>query len=343
MNPENAEFLFPKAESFFKNATSLKNFLYVKCEKDERPQELEYAQRLAKLLESVKPAGFRFQVEFSEPSGYFIPPLPFREGLRTLFSGHKLPDNFQTNSLKDIIDYYAKLAGEYGFEVDVPSLLLTFEGDKLNRRGKTREALEVFEYQLNQNPRSLNALWQLGETYRGMGEFEKARDHYKRFLEIRETDAAMIQRRLNQVERILSSSAAYRIEQEIKRNGIQAGLKKYQAVRSDPKSGLYFEESEFNALGYRLKGAGKIKDAIEIFKLNVELCPESANAYNSLAEAYMSSGDSKKAIRNYQKSLELNPDNNNAKEMLKKLAKKDNSSFSFLQKGHVGYRFHGFI
>jgi tetratricopeptide (TPR) repeat protein len=214
------------------------------------------------------------------------------------------------------------LAGEYGFEVDVPSLLLTFEGDKLNRRGKTREALEVFEYQLNQNPRSLNALWQLGETYRGMGEFEKARDHYKRFLEIRETDAAMIQRRLNQVERILSSSAAYRIEQEIKRNGIQAGLKKYQAVRSDPKSGLYFEESEFNALGYRLKGAGKIKDAIEIFKLNVELCPESANAYNSLAEAYMSSGDSKKAIRNYQKSLELNPDNNNAKEMLKKLEKR---------------------
>jgi hypothetical protein len=322
MNPENAEFLFPKAESFFKNATSLKNFLYVKCEKDERPQELEYAQRLAKLLASVKPAGFHFQVEFSEPSGYFIPPLPFREGLRTLFSGHKLPDNFQTNSLKDIIDYYAKLAGEYDFEVDVPSLLLTFEGDKLNRRGKTREALEVFEYQLNQNPRSLNALWQLGETYRGMGEFEKARDHYKRFLEIRETDAAMIQRRLNQVERILSSSAAYRIEQEIKRNGIQAGLKKYQAVRSDPKSGLYFEESEFNALGYRLKGAGKIKDAIEIFKLNVELCPESANTYNSLAEAYMSSGDSKKAIRNYQKSLELNPDNNNAKEMLKKLEKR---------------------
>jgi len=75
-------------------------------------------------------------------------------------------------------------------------------------------------------------------------------------------------------------------------------------------------------MGYRLMGAGKMKAAIEIFKLNVELNPESANVYDSLAEAYMNSGDTKKAIRNYKKSLELNPDNNNAKEMLKKLEKK---------------------
>ena len=66
-------------------------------------------------------------------------------------------------------------------------------------------------------------------------------------------------------------------------------------------------------------GAGKIKDAIEIFKLNVVLYPKSANAYDSLGEACMNSGDSKKAIKNYRKSLELNPENNNAREMLKQL------------------------
>jgi tetratricopeptide (TPR) repeat protein len=168
----------------------------------------------------------------------------------------------------------------------------------------------------------LNALWQLGETYRGMGEFEKARDYFKRFLEIRDIDVAMIHLRLNEVEKMLENSAAYRIEQAIKRNGIQAGLKKFRAIRADPDSGLYFEENEFNALGYRLMGAGKIKDAIEIFKLNVELYPESANGYDSLAEAYMNSGDGEKAVKNYKKSLELNPDNSNAKEMLKKLEKK---------------------
>jgi len=155
-----------------------------------------------------------------------------------------------------------------------------------------------------------------------MGEFEKAKDYYRTFLDIRDVDAAMIQDRLNMVERIISRSAAYRIEQEIRKSGIQAGLKKFREIKSNPKNELYFEESEFNAMGYRFMGAGKMKAAIEIFRLNVELYPKSANVYDSLAEAFINSGDTKKAIKNYKKSLELNPDNNNAKEMLKKLEKK---------------------
>ena len=322
MNPENAKFLYPRVELFFKNTEALKSFLYIKCETNERPQDLEYAERLAKLLESEKPDGFRFNVEFREPSGYFIAPLPFREGLRTLFATYILPENFQTNTVKDIINYYEKLSEEYDFEVDPPSLMLTFEGDKLSQQGKTKEAIALFEYQLSLYPKSLNTLMRLGETYREMGNLEKARKYYRTFLDIRDIDVARIRNRLNMVERMINSSAAYRIEQEIRKNGIQAGLKKYQAIRSDTENKLYFEESEFNAMGYRLMSAGEMKAAIEILKLNVELHPESANVYDSLAEAHMNSGDLEKAIKNYKKSLELNPENTNAKEMLKTLEKK---------------------
>jgi predicted alpha/beta superfamily hydrolase/TolA-binding protein len=321
MNSESAEILYPRAVQFFKQTDSLKHLLYIKCEKDEQPQNLEWAERFAKLLESEHPQGFRFKVESSEPSGYFITPLPFRDGLRMLFVGCKLPPDFQTNSLQDILDYYKERSEVYGLEVDPPEHMLTFEGDKLRRRGKTREAVEVFEYQHRLYPKSLNALFQLGETFRGMGEFEKAGDFYRRFLEIRQTDAAMIYQRLNEIDRMIDSSATYRIEQEIKKRGIQAGLQKYQAIRSDPNSGLYFDESEMNALGYRMMGAGKLKDAIEVFKLNVELHPESANVYDGLGEAYLKIGDNERAVKNYSKSLELNPWNNNARETLKKLGK----------------------
>ncbi len=322
MNTENTEFLYPEAESFFKNTKFLKNFLYIKCEKDERPQDLEYVENFAKLLESNTPEGFRFEVEIREPSGYFIAPLPFSEGLRAFFAGHKLHENFQTNTVDDIINYYEKLSEEYGFEVDPPSLMLTFEGDKLSEQRKTGEAIALFEYELSLYPKSLNALWRLGETYRGMGDFEKAREYYRKFLDIRDLDVAMIQSRLNQVERIIKESAAYHVEQEIEKNGIAAGLEKCREIKSDPENKLYFEESEFNAMGYRLMGKGKIEDAVEVFKLNVELHPDSANVYDSLGEAYVNSGDSKNAIINYKKSLELNPDNDNAKEMLKKLEKR---------------------
>jgi predicted alpha/beta superfamily hydrolase/TolA-binding protein len=322
MNPENAAFLFPQAESFFKNIKSLKNFLYIKCEKNERSSDLEYAENFVKLLESRAPDGFRFQVEIQEPSGYFIAPLPFKEGLRMLFAGYKLPENFQTNTVKDIIDYYEKLSKEYGFPVDSPSLMLTFEGDKLSERGQTQEAIRLFEYQLNLYPRSLNAVWRLGEIYRGMGEFERAGEYYRKFLSIQDTDVAMIRHRLNQVERIIEESAAYRIEQAINTEGLEAGLEKYRSIKSDPANKLYFDENEFNAMGYRLMVKGKMKSAKEIFKLNVELHPDSANAYDSLAESYMKSGDTKNAIENYKKSLELDPQNANAREMLKKLEKK---------------------
>jgi hypothetical protein len=98
-------------------------------------------------------------------------------------------------------------------------------------------------------------------------------------------EKAMIYQRLNEIGRMIDSSAAYGVELEIRQNGIQAGLRRYQAFRSDSNNPFCFSENEFNALGYRLMQTGKLKDALEVFKLNVELYPESANVYDSLAEA----------------------------------------------------------
>jgi cytochrome c-type biogenesis protein CcmH/NrfG len=53
--------------------------------------------------------------------------------------------------------------------------------------------------------------------------------------------------------------------------------------------------------------------------LNVELFPQSANAYDSLGEAYMRNGQRALAIENYQRSLALDPGNANAERMLAQL------------------------
>ncbi len=66
-------------------------------------------------------------------------------------------------------------------------------------------------------------------------------------------------------------------------------------------------------------GQEDLDGAVRVFLLNVELFPESGNAYDSLAEAYMNRGDDELAIENYQKSLEFNPNNNNAVQQLQKL------------------------
>lgn len=103
----------------------------------------------------------------------------------------------------------------------------------------------------------------------------------------------------------------------ITEKGIESALQSYRTLKQS--SDYYVSESQLNALGYRLLGTKKVREAIEIFKLNVEAYPQSANVYDSLGEAYMTNGDKELAVRSYQRAVELNPQNTNALEMLKKL------------------------
>lgn len=78
-------------------------------------------------------------------------------------------------------------------------------------------------------------------------------------------------------------------------------------------------EGTVNTAGYTLMGRKKLDDAVLIFRKNVELHPDSWNAYDSLGEAYMKHGDKELAVKNYRKSVELKPTNENGVAALKKL------------------------
>ena len=126
-------------------------------------------------------------------------------------------------------------------------------------------------------------------------------------------------------------SIAAIVEKTISEKGIDAAVAEYRELKAKQSATYDFTEPQLNALGYRLMQTGKMKEAVEIFKLNVEAYPQGFNTYDSLAEAYMNLNDRELAIKNYKKSIELNPKNTGAVEMLKKLkqpaAKVDASAF----------------
>jgi CubicO group peptidase (beta-lactamase class C family) len=103
-----------------------------------------------------------------------------------------------------------------------------------------------------------------------------------------------------------------------KTKGLKDAIAEAKELAKD-KTKYSFNEGEINNYGYVLLQSGKTDDAIEIFKLNVEFFPASANAYDSLGEAYMTKGDKENALINYKKSLELNPDSQSGKDAIKKL------------------------
>jgi CubicO group peptidase (beta-lactamase class C family) len=114
-------------------------------------------------------------------------------------------------------------------------------------------------------------------------------------------------------------SIAEVLDKTIRDKGVEAGIAQYRELKTSQSATYDFAETELNTLGYQLMRIGKTKDALEIFKLNVEAYPKASNPYDSLGEAYMNLNERELAIINYKKSLELNPGNTSAVEMLKKL------------------------
>jgi CubicO group peptidase (beta-lactamase class C family) len=111
------------------------------------------------------------------------------------------------------------------------------------------------------------------------------------------------------------------LEETISTKGVEAGIAQYRELKAKQAATYDFAEPELNQLGYRLLRSGKSKEAIEIFKLNVEVFPQRFNTYDSLAEAYANVNERELAIQNYKKALELNPNNSNAKDQLERLQK----------------------
>ena len=77
--------------------------------------------------------------------------------------------------------------------------------------------------------------------------------------------------------------------------------------------------NELNLTGYYHLRLKNIDAAINIFKLNVSLFPDSWNVYDSLGEALVFQGNHQAAIINYRRALKINPTSQSAKKALEKL------------------------
>jgi tetratricopeptide (TPR) repeat protein len=62
-------------------------------------------------------------------------------------------------------------------------------------------------------------------------------------------------------------------------------------------------EVTVNLLGYRLLGAGRMEEALAVFRRNVELYPDSPNVHDSLGEALEQKGDLTAALESYERAM----------------------------------------
>ncbi len=136
---------------------------------------------------------------------------------------------------------------------------------------------------------------------------------------VHEMDTQITRVLYGQKPEAVKESIARVLGQTVLKENVTAAIAKYRELKQKSPDAYRWDEVQLNALGYDLMAESRLKDAIEIFKLNVEAYPTSWNVYDSLGEAYANDGQTQLAIANYRRSVELNDKNENGKVALKKL------------------------
>ncbi|MGC2446103.1 MAG: hypothetical protein WA477_00555, partial [Candidatus Sulfotelmatobacter sp.] len=84
----------------------------------------------------------------------------------------------------------------------------------------------------------------------------------------------------------------------------------HEARKRDPNA-VVIQEFPVNLLAYAKLQAGHNQEAIELFKLNAETYPNSANAQDSLSDGYLAAGEKNLALAAEEKCVELLPGDTN--------------------------------
>ena len=89
---------------------------------------------------------------------------------------------------------------------------------------------------------------------------------------------------------------------------------------------MLFAENDLSRSAHQKMMDGALREAIALFRLNVEAFPASANAWDSLGEALLAAGDREGAKAAYEKAPAVDPATPSAKAALERLLAGQDSS-----------------
>jgi tetratricopeptide (TPR) repeat protein len=196
------------------------------------------------------------------------------------------------------------------------------QANRYARTGQNDAAIAILRVCREEFPHVASVYGMLAQAYLGIGDVEAAETI------LREGEAVepmfpwerqQIGRVTLAVQKEIRGAAASVVGQVLAEEGIERAEEVLRELLSKRDSGPIFDERDFNLLGYQLLQGGDHDAAIFVFEKNVELYPDSWNAYDSLGEALVGAGQRERAIANYRRSVELNPSNANGKTMLGRL------------------------
>jgi tetratricopeptide (TPR) repeat protein len=182
--------------------------------------------------------------------------------------------------------------------------LLALAGE-LAARGQTDAAASVVRLTAERFPESPRPWRLLAEGAMQQGDSEGARKAFAEMLERNRRSYPWEKQAAEVADAVLSGKKLLAPALEFAGSDEEFAAE-LRSFRSDPAA-YYFDESSLNSLGYRLLRENRVDRAIEVFLINTEHFPESANVFDSLGDGYRAKGDTAQAIASYRRALEIDP------------------------------------
>lgn len=209
------------------------------------------------------------------------------------------------SSKKNTEDFMQKTSGRYFFNADEVIEIKFDEGKLLlNWRKQNLEPLKINDSTFY--VRELNEKLVFNTTKNYIKLAEKREHEGKKYV-------------FNKLKKGEKTPSEYLVD-----NNFEAALKGYKSIKAKDSLNPVIRERNLNRLGYSYLSKNRFKEAINVFKINIELYPKSSNTYDSTGDAYLKMKDTVNAIAYYKKALGINPENRSSKRAIKRLTKKEN-------------------
>jgi uncharacterized protein len=172
-------------ESYFSSAQTLKTFVYVGRGDDYAGgKALADFNKLAEILGKA-PQGVRSQIRsFPDESHTTLPLIGQIDALRSLYSGWRLPDATLDKGLAAVQAHYENLSKMLSLRVAIPENALNDLGYAALQQGKVKEAITLFQSNVDANPNSANAYDSLAEGYLKDGQLLAAKGAEDRSVQV---------------------------------------------------------------------------------------------------------------------------------------------------------------
>ncbi len=226
-------------------------------------------------------------------------------------------ENFETPNFK-IIQAINKTGKENAFALmkdlvqsnpEEGENLIRGVGNSLMNCMKFEEAIEILKEGIKLYPNAPRLYSALASASYRKGDYDEAIDNFRHALNI-DKDNAVYFRYLQYVQ----------LSKTLTVDSFDNALANYsKLINDDPGN---FNELNLWRYGNRLLRSGRVKDAIEIFKVNLHFNKESSDAYLSMGDGYAAINENELALKYIKKALEISPGNAWAKQSLNNLIDK---------------------